>query len=156
MLTTELRIRICQDIRQLVRIYHSQEPLMVDYYAFMDLIKDKFQNIQFAADLSNRHWALIVARTLEKLVDPIAVDDLELGDHASDEASQAIAKENANLFLRLIIRMASHRAWSLSTWSEIAPEQWNGVLSSSHDDSRHAFAKMRQDADCGESFGCTA
>ena len=63
---------------------------------------------------------------------------------------QAIAKENANLFLRLIIRMASHRAWSLSTWSEIAPEQWNGVLSSSHDDSRHAFAKMRQDADSVE------
>jgi len=121
---------------------------MMEYYDFLEVLKNQEETRRFLANMSNRHWAATVQAVLAKLSSHEALHDIKI-DIArvdSDDAQNTI-QNYSNLFFDLIVRTAAHRAWSCLTVSDVAPEQWNGVLSSIPAESQHAFKIMKADAE---------
>ena len=94
---------------------------------------------------SNRAWQDEVRATLELLEDPDVIFRLRASDvqHHETEVANALA----DVFVRMVMKQASHRCWSMSIWSEIAPLQWAGILDHDEEAAKAAFAQMRNDAE---------
>ena len=63
------------------------------------------------------------------------------------EENKAESLDYAGTFLKLCIRAASARSWSMAIWSELPPFKWAGVV---HQDSSlrdEALQSMKEDCD---------
>ena len=121
---------------------------MMEYYDFLEVLKDQAETRRFLANMSNRHWTATIQGVLAKLTSHDALHDIKIDVARVDsDDAQNTAQNYANLFFDLIVRTAAHRAWSCLTVSDVAPEQWNGVLSTIPAESVHAVKMMKTDAE---------
>ena len=111
----------------LVRIYFTQKPLREVHFHLLDVCKDRSASLQLQADWATRGWTEVIAKILTV---PFNEECLQYLNFDPEHGGASV--QDASTFLRLCIRTASARAWSMSIWSELPPFKWAGIL---HQDS---------------------
>ena len=103
----------------LVRIYFTQKPLREAHFHLLEVCKDRSASLRIQAHWATRGWTEVVAQILSVPCNEECLRYLNFDpDHGGASA------EDASTFLRLCIRTASARAWSMSIWSELPPFKW--------------------------------
>lgn len=134
-------------------IFFSQHPFADEYRRVLKLLHEegvphapndwarKLQ-IQWA----NRAWTSELARIFGLCASQEAMEKLGFTQTVTDD--EAVSQmQDAALFGRLLLRAASQRAWTMAQYSELAPENWSGILDIDKTSSQEAFARMKSDAE---------
>ena len=95
---------------------------------------------------ANGHWRKHIADILAVLSMRPVFRRLQLLEKVADEAALNAKQSDAQLFLQLVTRAASQRSWSMASFSEVPPLNWNGLLSSSIVEAQSSLQKMHGDA----------
>lgn len=125
------------------RIYFAQLPLRHQHLDLLELTKNRETNRQIQASWAMRGWGQTVGNILHMAVDGESLRFLKFGD--GNDTQPDCKTEDARTFLRLLVRTASAKAWSMAVWSEIPPLNWAGVI---HQDStmrKQALRRMEEE-----------
>ena len=101
--------------------------------------------VALQAGWANRHWAIMIANILGDLNDQVAMRRLSLLFPAPDDAEATEQLDRLRIFVKVSIRTAAQRAWTLSTLSELPPDNWCGMLSTDADEANASLKKIYDD-----------
>ncbi|CAL1163263.1 unnamed protein product, partial [Cladocopium goreaui] len=82
--------------------------------------------------------------------DTEAMAKLSLAHGGEDDETNVQRSEDANLFFKLVVRCAAHRAWVCASWSELPPHNWSGILHQDIAESQASMDSIHRDAMCVE------
>ena len=106
-------------------------------------------------DWARRGWCHCISKILGTLDDANAMERLKLSEAQDGDESKTQQFEDADLFFKLVVRCAAHRAWVSASWSEIPPNNWSGILHQDPAEAQAALDAMFEDATCVEKgLGC--
>ena len=98
------------------------------------------------ASWSNKGYVSVVSEILEVLCDPWALDRVQL-DVQPPDGEESAYQEDARLFFRLLVRMASQRSWSMVWQSECQPNNWCGVIDKNLRRAKERLERIQKDAE---------
>ena len=77
---------------------------------------------------ARRFWCHCISRILGTMDDTEAMAKLSLAHGGEDDETNVQRSEDANLFFKLVVRCAAHRAWVCASWSELPPHNGAGFF----------------------------
>ena len=99
---------------------------------------------------ARRFWCHCISRILGTMDDTEAMAKLSLAHGGEDDETNVQRSEDANLFFKLVVRCAAHRAWVCASWSELPPHNWSGILHQDIAESQASMDSIHRDAMCAE------
>ena len=124
------------------RIYFAQRVLRRQHLVLLDVCKDRDANLQLQAGWALGEWCSIICDIFLPLFDLDALRCLNLLQEESSSSSQS---EDAMTFLKLLVRTASAKAWSMLVWSNSPPLNWAGILHCDATLREEALVRMKED-----------
>ena len=128
-----------------LRIAAAQDQLFQDHLEILERTKTLEGCRSLVIDWAGRSWIMVVFRILADLSRNEILHKTGLLKRMEDEAAQTAQSNDARTFLKLTLRAASQRAWSMSVWSELPPHSWSKLLSSDADKARDALESMQEE-----------
>ena len=114
--------------------------LFYEHLEILKASKDRQTNMQLQASWANGSWVQVSAATLSLLVDKTVLQHLGFWSCGPDE------RDNIELFLKLVVRTAGKRAWSMSVY-ELPGKTFAGVLDNDRQEAGKALSRMRTDCE---------
>ena len=124
------------------RIYFAQRALRRQHLQLLDVCKDRDASLQLQAGWALGEWCSTIFEVFLPLFDLEALRCLNLLQEDSSSSSQS---EDGMTFMRLLVRTASARAWSMLTWSHIPPLNFAGILHGDAELRQEALVRMKED-----------
>ena len=131
-----------------VRIFYAQRALRREHLKVLDVSSQRASNLQLQAGWAAGEWSVTVSETLGVLCDQQALRRLGL---SLDGSADPDMFRDMETFLAITISAAAQRAWSVASWSEIAPHNWAQILHSSADVACEGLRRIQEDCEtvCG-------
>ena len=121
-----------------------------EHLRIMEWTKTRADNTQMQAGFASREWASTVGATLACLSDGHALHCLGFDDPSIDLLDAEVVG-SCGTYFALLVKAASQRAWTMSSWSELPPHQWASVLHGTQCCSSWASPNA---FGCGDCSGC--
>ena len=125
---------------------------MREYSRVSELLQDASQKHAFHLQVqwARSGWCGLVSEVLATLDSADAMTHLQLATPGDGLEAETDQEADCDLFFRLVVRCAAHRAWVSASWSETAPNNWSGMLDDDAGEAQAALNKMYLDARCVE------
>ena len=120
-----------------------QRPLRNEHLNFLELCKARSTNLQVQADWAAKGWAQTLVSLFGVLLEPKSLHWIGLDAPSIVDASSS--RPMARDFVRLMLRTASARAWSMAIWSELPPFSWAAIAHSDEAVRKTALQTMESD-----------
>ena len=109
--------------------------------------KDKNASTVLKVQWANGHWRQCIADILSVFSNEAVLNRLGLLDEP-ESAEEAETKESdTRLFFQLVTRTASQRSWSMASFSELPPLNFNGIVSDSVPEAQACLERVRKDSE---------
>ncbi|CAE7239057.1 Trank1, partial [Symbiodinium sp. CCMP2456] len=123
----------------------AQLHLLEDHLAMLDACRTIEGSRQLLINWSYRSWVLVVGDILADLSNPMVLDRAGLLRPDDRQEAGKNMQDDAATFLKLTVRAASQRTWSMLVYSDLPPNCWHRLLSSDAESAKGALQEMRMD-----------
>ena len=123
-------------------------PIWVSHIRSMKAFRDTETSIQWQADRVNKTWVHTdILQITQTQSDATVMKRLNMGPTGLQGQASDDERSNASLYFKLTANMASFRCWYMLTYSEFAPEQFAGILSTDKQMSLQATSRIKETAE---------